>query len=158
MEDGQGTSGIDSDQEQAALSRTVNGGSALGDAQRDGVDAIALEQTALKWGEEDGPSAMNTAYKEFLEATSTALGRHITTILNLIQASRASMAGYAATEEDIVKTLRGLRLPSAGAVGTIQGAPTAAANAVPPASGSAGDDGSASASGGGFDARGSGAS
>ena len=74
MEDGQGTSGIDSDQEQAALSRTVNGGSALGDAQRDGVDAIALEQTALKWGEEDGPSAMNTAYKEFLDATSTALG------------------------------------------------------------------------------------
>ena len=167
MKAGQDISGIDSDQELAALSRTLSGGSVLGDAQRDGVDAIALEQTVLKWGDEDGPSSLNTAYKEFLDATSTALERNTTKIFNMIEMSRASVADYEATEEDIVNMLRKLMLPSAGTAravavariqgAPVQGAPTAAAGAVPPVPGSAGDDGGASAAGGGFDARDSGA-
>ena len=65
--------GVDSEVEEQALARAAVGTANLDDAEEKGVQALASEQTELKWGTETGPQTARDGFKALLDAVSAEL-------------------------------------------------------------------------------------
>lgn len=102
----EGTGGIDPDQENGARTRTAGGVDALTGAQSDGLKAIEREQTSLKWGHEDGPTAIRGKYKSLLEVTSKNLDARIAQLREMLQNSETQVANYEENDAEIAESFR----------------------------------------------------
>ena len=100
------TGGIDKDQENGARSQTEGGVGALEGAQSEGIDTISREQTALKWGSEQGPAAISGKYKDVLQATATNLDTRITQLREMLSNSQHQVANYEQNDEEIAASFR----------------------------------------------------
>lgn len=97
--------GVDSEVEEQALARAAVGTANLDDAEEKGVQALASEQTELKWGTETGPQTARDGFKALLDAVSAELQECRTALEQALTDSRRAMAGYEANEEDIAARL-----------------------------------------------------
>ena len=142
------TGGIDKDQENGARSQTEGGVGALEGAQSEGIDTISREQTALKWGSEQGPAAISGKYKDVLQATETNLDTRITQLREMLSNSQHQVANYEQNDEEIAASFR-------KAAGSESGVASAGGTTVAAAAGAAA---ASAAAGSGFQASGSGGS
>ena len=142
------TGGIDKDQENGARSQTEGGVGALEGAQSEGIDTISREQTALKWGSEQGPAATSGKYKDVLQATATNLDTRITQLREMLSNSQHQVANYEQNDEEIAASFR-------KAAGSESGVASAGGTTVAAAAGAAA---ASAAAGSGFQASGSGGS
>ncbi len=142
------TGGIDKDQENGARSQTEGGVGALEGAQSEGIDTISREQTALKWGSEQGPAAISGKYKDVLQATATNLDTRITQLREMLSNSQHQVANYEQNDEEIAASFR-------KAAGSESGVASAGGTTVAAAAGAAA---ASVAAGSGFQASGSGGS
>ncbi len=142
------TGGIDKDQENGARSQTEGGVGALEGAQSEGIDTISREQTALKWGSEQGPAAISGKYKDVLQATATNLDTRITQLREMLSNSQHQVANYEQNDEEIAASFR-------KAAGSESGVASAGGTTVAAAAGAAA---ASAAAGSGFQASGSGGS
>ena len=140
--------GIDKDQENGARSQTEGGVGALEGAQSEGIDTISREQTALKWGSEQGPAAISGKYKDVLQATATNLDTRITQLREMLSNSQHQVANYEQNDEEIAASFR-------KAAGSESGVASAGGTTVAAAAGAAA---ASAAAGSGFQASGSGGS
>ena len=97
--------GVDPEIEEQALSRAAVGTTDLDEAGEKGVQALAFEQTELKWGTETGPQTARDGFKALLDAVSAELQECRTALEQALTDSRRAMAGYEANEEDIAARL-----------------------------------------------------
>lgn len=97
--------GVDSEVEEQALARAAVGTADLDEAEEKGVQALASEQTELKWGTETGPQTARDGFKALLDAVSAELQECRTALEQALTDSRRAMAGYEANEEDIAARL-----------------------------------------------------
>ncbi len=97
--------GVDSEVEEQALARAAVGTANLDEAEEKGVQALASEQTELKWGTETGPQTARDGFKALLDAVSAELQECRTALEQALTDSRRAMAGYEANEEDIAARL-----------------------------------------------------
>lgn len=97
--------GVDSEVEEQALARAAVGTANLDDAEEKGVQALASEQTELKWGTETGPQTARDGFKALLDAVSAELQECRTALGQALTDSRRAMSGYEANEEDIAARL-----------------------------------------------------
>ena len=93
--------GVDSEVEEQALARAAVGTANLDEAEEKGVQALASEQTELKWGTETGPQTARDGFKALLDAVSAELQECRTALEQALTDSRRAMSGYEANEEDI---------------------------------------------------------
>ena len=142
------TGGIDKDQENGARSQTEGGVGALEGAQSEGIDTNSREQTALKWGSEQGPAAISGKYKDVLQATATNLDTRITQLREMLSNSQHQVANYEQNDEEIAASFR-------KAAGSESGVASAGGTTVAAAAGAAA---ASAAAGSGFQASGSGGS
>ena len=153
------TGGIDKDQENGARSQTEGGVGALEGAQSEGIDTISREQTALKWGSEQGPAAISGKYKDVLQATATNLDTRITQLREMLSNSQHQVANYEQNDEEIAESFRKAARSETG-VASAGGTTVAAAAGAAAASAAAGSGlqgGGSSSGGSGFDGSGMGA-
>ena len=141
------TGGIDKDQENGARSQTEGGVGALEGAQSEGIDTISREQTALKWGSEQGPAAISGKYKDVLQATATNLDTRITQLREMLSNSQHQVANYEQNDEEIAASFRKAAGSESG-VASAGGTTVAAAAGAAAASAAAGTGFQASGSGG----------
>lgn len=144
------TGGIDKDQENGARSQTEGGVGALEGAQSEGIDTISREQTALKWGSEQGPAAISGKYKDVLQATATNLDTRITQLREMLSNSQHQVANYEQNDEEIAASFRKAAGSESG-VASAGGTTVAAAAGAAAASAAAGTGFQASGSGGSSD-------
>ena len=144
------TGGIDKDQENGARSQTEGGVGALEGAQSEGIDTISREQTALKWGSEQGPAAISGKYKDVLQATATNLDTRITQLREMLSNSQHQVANYEQNDEEIAASFRKAAGSESG-VASAGGTTVAAAAGAAAASAAAGSGLQASGSGGSSD-------
>ncbi len=97
--------GVDPEIEGQALSRAAVGTTDLDEAGEKGVQALAFEQTELKWGTETGPQTARDGFKALLDAVSAELQECRTALEQALEDSKRAMAGYEANEEDIAARL-----------------------------------------------------
>jgi hypothetical protein len=97
--------GVDSEVEEQALARAAVGTANLDEAEEKGVQALASEQTELKWGTETGPQTARDGFKALLDSVSAELQECRTALEQALTDSRRAMAGYEANEEDIAARL-----------------------------------------------------
>lgn len=97
--------GVDPEVEGQALSRAAVGTTDLDEAGEKGVQALASEQTELKWGTETGPQTARDGFKALLDAVSAELQECRTALEQALEDSKRAMAGYEANEEDIAARL-----------------------------------------------------
>lgn len=97
--------GVDPEIEGQALSRAAVGTTDLDEAGEKGVQALAFEQTELKWGTETGPQTARSAFKALLDAVDAELLECRTALEQTLEDSRRAVAGYEATDEDIAAQL-----------------------------------------------------
>ena len=97
--------GVDSEVEEQALARAAVGTANLDEAEEKGVQALASEQTELKWGTETGPQTVRDGFKALLDSVSAELQECRTALEQALTDSRRAMAGYEANEEDIAARL-----------------------------------------------------
>ena len=142
--------GIDKDQENGARSQTEGGVGALEGAQSEGIDTISREQTALKWGSEQGPAAISGKYKDVLQATATNLDTRITQLREMLSNSQHQVANYEQNDEEIAASFRKAAGSESG-VASAGGTTVAAAAGAAAASAAAGTGFQASGSGGSSD-------
>lgn len=93
--------GVDPEVEGQALSRAAVGTTDLDEAGEKGVQALASEQTELKWGTETGPQTARDGFKALLDAVGAELHECRTALEQALEDSKRAMAGYEANEEDI---------------------------------------------------------
>ena len=142
--------GIDKDQENGARSQTEGGVGALEGAQSEGIDTISREQTALKWGSEQGAAAISGKYKDVLQATATNLDTRITQLREMLSNSQHQVANYEQNDEEIAASFRKAAGSESG-VASAGGTTVAAAAGAAAASAAAGTGFQASGSGGSSD-------
>lgn len=97
--------GVDPEVEGQALSRAAVGTTDLDEAGEKGVQALASEQTELKWGTETGPQTARSAFKALLDAVDAELLECRTALEQTLEDSKRAVAGYEATDEDIAARL-----------------------------------------------------
>ena len=131
------TGGIDTDQENGARSQTEGGVGELEGAQSEGIDTISREQTALKWGSEQGPAAISGKYKDVLQATATNLDTRISQLREMLTNSQHQVANYEQNDEEIAASFRKAAGSDTG-VASAGGTTVAAASGAASASASAG--------------------
>ena len=150
--------GVDTDQENGARSQTEGGVGELEGAQSEGIDTITREQTALKWGHEQGPVAISGKYKDVLQATATNLDTRITQLREMLSNSQHQVANYEQNDEEIAASFRKAAGSETG-VASVGGTTVAAATGAASTSAAAGTGFQASgSSGGGSGFQGSGSS
>ena len=100
------TSGLDPDQEAAAMSRTSVGMSDLGELRARGLGSLRGNNNTMKWGFEISPLLMMANYQKLLGAVSADLDRRMRELEDMLKSSQSNVMGYQATDEEVASHFR----------------------------------------------------